>query len=75
MSTLLISDMSDDCEHSEVEGVVKLEINEDQLPNSQFIYETEKETDEDPLDEDEFLRIYLLENNESTMKWWNSRQN
>ena len=38
MSTPLISDVSDDCDHSEMEGVVKLEDNEDQLPNSQFIY-------------------------------------
>ena len=28
-------------------------MNEDQLPNPQFIYETDEETDEDPLDEDE----------------------
>ena len=45
--------MSDECEHSEMEGVVKVEVNEDQLPNPQFIYETDEETDEDPLDEDE----------------------
>ena len=43
--------MSNDYEHSEVEGVVKLEVNEDQLPNPQFIYKTDEETDEDPLDE------------------------
>ena len=49
----MISDISSDCEHSKIEGVVKLEVNEDQLPNPQFIYETDEETDEDPLDEDE----------------------
>ena len=56
MSTPLISDMSNECEHSEVEGVVKLEVNEDQLPNPQFIYKTDKETDGDPLDEDEVFK-------------------
>ena len=52
MSTLLISNVLDECEHSEVEGLVKLKVNEDQLPNPQFIYKTDEETDEDPLDED-----------------------
>ena len=51
MSTPQISNVSDECEHSEVEGVVKLEIDESQLPNPQFIYETDEETDEDPMDE------------------------
>ena len=71
MSTRQISDMSDECEHSEVEGVVKIEVNEDQLPNPQFIYET----DEEPLDEDEVFKSYPLENNRYTMKWWTSRKN
>ena len=53
MSTLQIPNVSDECECSEVEEVVKLEINEDQLSNPQFIYETYEETDEDPINEDE----------------------
>ena len=32
---------------------MELEVNGDQLPRSQFIYETDEETDEDTLDEDE----------------------
>ena len=56
MSTPQISDISDECEHSEGEGVVKLEIDENQLPNPQFIYKTEEETDEDPMDEDEVFK-------------------
>ena len=53
MSTPQISNISSECEHSEVEGVVELEVNEDQLPRPQIIYETDEDTDEDPLDEDE----------------------
>ena len=34
MSTPPISDVSDECQCSKVEGVVKLEVNEDQLPYS-----------------------------------------
>ena len=56
MSTPQISDVSDECEHSEVEGVVKLKIDESQLPNPQFIYETDEEIDEDPVDEDEVFK-------------------
>ena len=51
-----ISDVSDECEHSKLEGVAKLEINESQLPNPQFIYKTEEETDKDPMDKDEVFK-------------------
>ena len=38
---------------------MKLEVSEDQLLEPQFIYETYKETDEDPLDEDDIFETLL----------------
>ena len=45
MNTLQTSDVANECEYSEVEGVVKLEIDDSQLPNPKFIYKTDEETD------------------------------
>ena len=50
MATPLISDISDD--HSEFEGVVKLELDEHDLPPPKYVYETEESSDQDPEDED-----------------------
>ena len=49
MATPLISDLSD--EQSEMEGVVKLKINEEELMSPQH-YKMEEDTEEDPSDED-----------------------
>ena len=51
MSTSQV-DVTSDSECSEVEGVIKLDVDEKQLPKLQYIYETDEDTDEDPLDED-----------------------
>ena len=53
MSTSQVFDMINDSEHLEVEGVIKLNVDEKQLPKLQNIYETDKDTEEDPLDEDD----------------------
>ena len=50
MATPLISDISND--HSELEGIVKLELDEHDLPPPIYVYETEESLDQDPEDED-----------------------
>ena len=57
--TIINTDTSSQAEESEssmtdvIEDVVKLEVDEKQLKPAQYIYETEEESAEDPLDEDE----------------------
>ena len=40
----------------ETEEVIKLEVDEEQLPPLQYIYETDETTDEDPSDEEEAFK-------------------
>ena len=47
------ADVTSDSECSEVEGVVKVDLDEKQLPNLQYVYETDEDTEEDPLDEND----------------------
>ena len=45
--------MTSDSKCSEVEGVVKVDLDGKQLPNLQYVYETDEDTEEDPLDEND----------------------
>ena len=57
--TIINVDTSSQAEESEssmtdvIEDIVKLEVDEKQLKPAEYIYETEEESAEDPLDEDE----------------------
>ena len=53
MSVSQVSDMTSDKEPLEIESVIKLEVNEDKLPKPQNIYETDEDSKEDALNEDE----------------------
>ena len=41
---------------SEIEEIVKVEVDEQHLPPLQYVYETDKTLDEDPSDEEEAFR-------------------
>ena len=73
MSTPIISDISD--EHSELEGIVKLEPDEKELKSPQYVNETDERTDQDP--EDEYMALKDLPHisRDFTTKWYNSKPN
>ena len=73
MATPIISDISD--EHSELEGIVKLEPDKQELKSPQYVYKTNESTDQDPEDEDVAFEDLPLISRDFTMKWYNSKLN
>ena len=55
MSTSLLHSIHAD-DPSEIEEIVKVEVNEQHLPPLQYVYKTDETLDEDPSDEEEAFR-------------------
>ena len=61
-------------EPSEIEEIIKVEVDEQHLPPLQYVYETDETSDEDPVMKKKPLDECPLENKGFIKKWWNSKR-